>query len=489
MVGMEAVGVEVEVDITPGLSQFHVVGLASMAVKEAGRRIRAAISNSGAEWPQRRIVANLAPSDLRKDGSHFDLPLAIGVLVSAGQVGEPRKGYVLAGELALDGKVRPMRGALAAAMYARTSGRKGLILPRANVNEAALVGGIEVIGVETLFEAMAFLSGDLKLQPHRQSPAEIAAPDHVPGPDMADVKGQSLARRALEVAAVGRHNLMLVGPPGCGKTMLARRLPGISPPMSDEESLEVTHIWSVAGLLGPDSGPVRSRPFRAPHHHASAAAIIGGGSPWPRPGEVSLAHNGVLFCDEFPLFSRSVIDALREPLEEATVTIARRGATLRFPANAMLVAAANPCLCGRLGVPGEDCTCSPMRLDSYRSRLSGPLLDRIDLHVEVSRLTQDEMFAVEPSERSAVVRQRVMDARAFRERREAEGNPPLTLTTIGPEAQSLIRSAMLKQPGSARGIGKVLRVARTIADLAVSYEVDASHVAEAFQFRQTAWGR
>lgn len=486
LVGMDAVGVEVEVDITPGLSQFHVVGLPSLAVREAVRRIRAAIANSGAEWPQKRIVANLAPSSLPKEGSHFDLPLAIGVLVASGQIPDTRLGgFLIAGELALDGKIRPIRGALAATMAARSAGKRAIILPKSNAAEGALVAGVDVFGVETLFEVVAFLAGELRLEPQVPVKLEPQAQLVAEVPDMADVKGQSMARRVLEIAAAGRHNVMLVGPPGCGKTMLARRLPGISPPMDHEEALEVTHIWSVAGLLEPDAGPLLVRPFRSPHHHASAAAIIGGGSPWPRPGEVSLAHNGVLFCDEFPLFSRSVIDALREPLEEGTLTIARRGATLRFPARTMLVAAANPCLCGNGGVVGAECTCSPSRLDAYRSRLSGPLLDRIDLHVEVARLTEEEMFAAQPSESSAAVRQRVVDARRFAEDRGGRAQP--SLSDLDHETTSFIKDAMRKHPSSARGVDRILRVSRTIADLGCQEDINAEHVAEAFQFRQTLW--
>lgn len=488
IVGMDARPVEVEVNLAGGLPDFQIVGLPSAGVREARKRVESAIVNSGEDWPQKRITANLAPGDLRKDGPMFDLPLAVGVLAAGGRV-NPKKiaGYVLVGELALDGRLRPVRGVLAASLAARAGGAEGVVVPRANASEAGLVPGVEVFGADHLVEALAFLNGELQALEDMPRPERLLCLDPGQGPDLSEVKGQALARRALEIAAVGSHNVLMVGPPGAGKTMLARRLPGILPPLSVEEALDVTRVWSVAGLLTAGQPMVTQRPFRSPHHQASAAGVIGGGHLIPRPGEVSLAHNGILFLDEFPLFSRAVLEGLRQPLEEGFVTVARQGAAVRFPANVCLVGAANPCMCGRAGDGRAACDCSPGRLDSYRSRLSGPLLDRIDLHVEVGRLTPDELLGLDPSESSSTVRARVIEARKFQKCREPVREMAIESLAAGP--RRFLSTSLSHENFSPRGLARSLRVARTIADLEGSESVDENHLAEAFQFRRGVWDR
>ncbi|MEO7804285.1 MAG: YifB family Mg chelatase-like AAA ATPase [Actinomycetota bacterium] len=485
IIGMDARPVDVEVDLAAaGIPEFNIVGLPSAAIREARQRVRAAIENSGLEWPKRKIIASLAPSDLRKDGASLDLALAMGVLAAAGYINkEPRLAkFLFLGELALDGHLRPVRGALAAAITARDSGAEGIVVPIGNAAEAALVSGVHVVGADTLREVIAFTQGGQCAVTPIPDIDSILLQGTKLSLDLSDVRGQAMARRALEIAAAGSHNLLMVGPPGCGKTMLAQRLPSILPPMTAQEAFEVTHVWSIAGLLPPGKPLVTIRPFRSPHHHASASAVIGGGTVTPRPGEVSLAHNGVLFLDELPLYSTSILDGLRQPLEDGVVTVARIGATSRFPCKAALIAAANPCLCGE-----RECSCPTARLHAYKSRLSGPLLDRIDMFVQVDRLSEEELLEMQPSESSATVRQRVVRARGLHSERLS--GDQVAIADLDRGARRILASAFAGAAASARGFHRTIEVARTVANLAGSVTVDEGHVAEALMFRKMVWER
>jgi magnesium chelatase family protein len=500
--GVESCPVDVEVDVGFGFPSFTMVGLPDASVRESRDRVRSAIRNSGFEFPPHRITVNLAPADVRKAGASFDLPIALGILAASGVV-ERRliADLVLLGELSLDGSIHATRGVLPIAVAARRDGLSGILLPAGNADEAAIVAGLEIVAVSSLGEAVHALNDPAGFRAdaalHPALPAYPAPPARSGGsrplpPDLADVRGQLLARRALEVAAAGGHNLLLVGPPGAGKTMMARRVSGILPPLSFDEALELTAIHSVAGLLPTGGGLLTERPFRSPHHTISNAALIGGGSQ-PRPGEVSLAHHGVLFLDEMLEFSRHVLEVLRQPLEEGRVAVARSARTAVFPARFMLVGAMNPCPCGFAGDPSRECRCPPQVMTRYRDRLSGPLRDRLDLTVEVPALTLDALSDDAGGESTADVRARVVSARGRQAARYADDaiftNSELTSALMAKHcavdrpAQRVLRSALTRLSLSARGYDRVRKVGRTIADLAGDEQVGADHIAEALQFR------
>ena len=492
MKGVRAVPVEVEVDLSRGLPALSMVGLADEAVREAKDRIRAALKNSGYKLPALRITINLAPAHLPKVGSAYDLPMALGLLSAMEQIPpEVLQRRIFLGELALDGRLKPISGSLPAAIHAKNAGFEEIIVPEANAVEAALMTGIRVVAPATLLALVQHLLGTVPLAPVPVTDwQQWVREEQTPQRNLAEVKGQEYARRALEVVAAGGHNLLMSGPPGSGKTLLAQCLPGILPPMTLDEALEVTTIHSVAGRLDSRRPFVGIRPFRAPHHTASQVALIGGGGH-PRPGEVSLAHRGVLFLDEIPEFGRTALEVLREPLEAGDVQISRAAFSTRFPASFQLVAACNPCPCGHLGSSHRACRCSPLRVEQYRSRLSGPLLDRIDLHIEVPAVPQEVLVSIPSGESSEQVLQRVVLARDRQFGRNGVGVCNARLdgallerhAVLEAEGRALLLSAGQKLGFSARSHNRILKVARTIADLDESTDITAAHLAEAIQYR------
>ena len=502
LVGIEAVTVGVEVDISMGIGMF-LVGLPDNAVKESQERIRAAFGNSGFRMTGRKVVVNLAPADLRKEGSAYDLPIAVAILAATGQAVPDRLDrYVIMGELSLDGSVMPIRGALPIALKAKEEGFAGLILPAVNAREAAVVEGLEVIGVRSLTEVVGFISGQRPLEPVRLDMSELfSAATGRHGEDFSDVRGQAHVKRALEIAAAGGHNVLMIGSPGSGKTMLARRMPTIMPPMTPEEALETTKIHSVAGKLGAEAGLLTRRPFRAPHHLASRVSLVGGGAN-PQPGEISLAHNGILFLDELPEFGRGLLEVLRQPLEEKTITVSRAKYNVEYPANFMLVAAMNPCPCGYYNHPTKECVCSQGAVVRYMNRISGPLLDRIDMHVEVTPVAFSEMADSRPEEPSEAIRERVVRAREVQRMRfgEYEGihtNAMMTSAMIRrfcpltAGCSSMLEKAMQRLHLSARAYDRIIKLARTIADLEGEPDIGTAHIAEAIRYRsldRETWG-
>jgi len=493
LLGIEAYPVEVEVDIAQGLPQFATVGLPEGAVKESKDRVKSAIKNSGYEFPTRRITINLAPADRRKEGTAFDLPMAVGLLAATGLVPLERASrFLLMGELSLDGCVKPVRGVLPVAAAARNWGLDGLILPGPNAEEGALANGLPVYSVRTLGEVIDFLTENRQLETTSINISTLFKNVQCDDADFAEVRGQEHVKRALEVAAAGGHNILMVGPPGSGKTMLARRISTILPEQTFEEALEATKIHSILGLLPPGEALVSRRVFRSPHHTISDAGLIGGGTH-PRPGEVSLAHNGVLFLDELPEFKKNLLEMLRQPLEDGQVCISRAVQSLTYPASFMLVAAMNPCPCGYLGDVQHSCTCTPAAIQRYRTRLSGPLLDRIDLQVEVPRITHCELSGTCPAEASEFIRERVEKARHLQQQRfnglqihcNARMGPRQLQAFCQPDAEGhkLLEQVTNRLGLSARSYTRLLKVGRTIADLAGSEQIASAHLAEAVQYR------